>query len=117
MRTIWTARKSDMEAQKLKADAKLLEQAGYFAVTLEKILAALAEEIASCLTIPVIGIGAGQNVDGQVLVVHDMLGLNQDFLPKFVRSYATLGETVTKAASEYITDVKKQRLSLCQRII
>lgn len=98
--------KSDLEAQKLKADAKLLEQAGCFAVTLEKVPAALAEEIASSLTIPVIGIGAGQNVDGQVLVVHDMLGLNQDFLPKFVRSYATLGETVTKAVSEYITDVK-----------
>ncbi|MCX8534145.1 3-methyl-2-oxobutanoate hydroxymethyltransferase [Chryseobacterium luquanense] len=98
--------KSEMEAQKLKNDAALLEEAGCFAVTLEKVPAALAEEIALSLRIPVIGIGAGSQVDGQVLVVHDMLGLNQEFLPKFVRKYAELGDTVKKAVNDYILDVK-----------
>lgn len=98
--------KSEAEAQKLIRDAALLEEAGCFAITLEKVPASLAEEIASSLKIPVIGIGAGANVDGQVLVVHDMLGLNQEFLPKFVRKYADLGTTFTNAVSEYILDVK-----------
>ncbi|MFY1047542.1 3-methyl-2-oxobutanoate hydroxymethyltransferase [Chryseobacterium sp. GP-SGM7] len=98
--------KSEAEAQKLIRDAALLEEAGCFAITLEKVPASLAEEIALSLKIPVIGIGAGANVDGQVLVVHDMLGLNQEFLPKFVRKYADLGTAVTDAVSEYILDVK-----------
>lgn len=98
--------KSEAEAQKLIRDAALLEEAGCFAITLEKVPASLAEEIASSLKIPVIGIGAGANVDGQVLVVHDMLGLNQEFLPKFVRKYADLGTDVANAVSEYILDVK-----------
>ncbi|WP_116788446.1 3-methyl-2-oxobutanoate hydroxymethyltransferase [Flavobacterium psychrotrophum] len=98
--------KSDTEAEKLKRDALLLQEAGCFAITLEKVPASLAGEIAASLSIPIIGIGAGGRVDGQVLVVQDMLGMNRDFSPKFVRKYADLSFAITQAVSGYISDVK-----------
>lgn len=98
--------KEEAEAQKLVADAKMLQEIGCFALVLEKIPAALAERVAKELTIPVIGIGAGGGVDGQVLVMHDMLGLNKGFSPKFLRRYADLGTEINKAVSRYIEDVK-----------
>ena len=97
---------SEMEAEKIRHDAMLLQQAGCFAITLEKVPAALARAIALSLSIPVIGIGAGDGVDGQVLVVQDMLGMNQDFKPKFVRKYADLQGIITEAVKGYVTDVK-----------
>jgi len=101
--------KSVEEAEKLKKDALLLEQAGCFAVTLEKVPATLAGEVAALLKIPVIGIGAGNQVDGQVLVVHDMLGMNLDFTPKFVRKYAEMATIMNKAVAGYISDVKSKQ--------
>lgn len=98
--------KEDAEAAKLLEDAKLLEELGCFAIVLEKIPAQLAEKVAKELTIPVIGIGAGGGVDGQVLVMHDMLGINQGFSPRFLRRYADLATTITDAVGSYITDVK-----------
>ena len=98
--------KEDAEAQKLKEDAKLLEQLGCFAIVLEKIPAALAEEVAKSVRIPIIGIGAGNGVDGQVLVMHDMLGMSNEFHPKFLRKYANLQEVINEAVTHYITDVK-----------
>ncbi len=94
------------EADKLVKDAHLLEEAGCFAIVLEKIPAKLAKQVASELTIPVIGIGAGGDVDGQVLVIHDMLGLTQDFSPRFLRRYANLQEIMNDAISHYVSDVK-----------
>jgi 3-methyl-2-oxobutanoate hydroxymethyltransferase len=98
--------KEEMEAERLKKDAKLLEEAGVFAIVLEKIPAALAAEVAASVQVPIIGIGAGNGVDGQVLVLHDMLGLTQDFSPRFLRRYAKLGETMNQAVKQYIADVK-----------
>lgn len=98
--------KEEAEAQKLIEDAHLLEEIGCFALVLEKIPAALATRVASELTIPVIGIGAGGGVDGQVLVMHDMLGITQGFSPRFLRRYANLSEVITHAVQEYIEDVK-----------
>ncbi len=98
--------KEEMEAERLKQDAKMLEEAGVFAIVLEKIPAKLAEEVAKSVQVPIIGIGAGSGVDGQVLVLHDMLGLTQNFSPRFLRRYANLGETMTEAVRQYITDVK-----------
>ncbi|MCF2658202.1 3-methyl-2-oxobutanoate hydroxymethyltransferase [Parabacteroides distasonis] len=98
--------KEEAEAQKLLTDAHLLEEIGCFALVLEKIPAALAARVASELTIPVIGIGAGGDVDGQVLVVHDMLGITQGFSPRFLRRYANLSEEITRAVQSYIEDVK-----------
>lgn len=98
--------RGEAEAQKLLADAHLLEQAGCFALVLEKIPAALASQVASELSIPVIGIGAGSGVDGQVLVLQDMLGINQGFSPKFLRRYADLATTIRGAIGSYIEDVK-----------
>ncbi|MDY4846745.1 MAG: 3-methyl-2-oxobutanoate hydroxymethyltransferase [Parabacteroides sp.] len=98
--------KEEAEAQKLLTDAHLLEDIGCFALVLEKIPAALAARVASELTIPVIGIGAGGDVDGQVLVVHDMLGITQGFSPRFLRRYANLSEEITRAVQSYIEDVK-----------
>lgn len=98
--------KEEMEAERLKQDAKMLEEAGVFAIVLEKIPAKLAEEVAKSVQVPIIGIGAGAGVDGQVLVLHDMLGLTQNFSPRFLRRYANLGETMTEAVRQYITDVK-----------
>ncbi|MEZ3552211.1 MAG: 3-methyl-2-oxobutanoate hydroxymethyltransferase [Muribaculaceae bacterium] len=98
--------KEEAEASKLIEDAKLLEEIGCFAVVLEKIPAKLAERVANELTIPVIGIGAGSGVDGQVLVMHDMLGINQGFSPRFLRRYADLASVMTDAVQRYIADVK-----------
>ena len=98
--------KEEAAAEKLIADAKLLEEVGCFAVVLEKIPAALAKRVSEALTIPTIGIGAGADTDGQVLVVHDMLGINKGFSPKFLRRYANLHEIMTQAVENYIADVK-----------
>lgn len=98
--------KSDAEAEKLKSDALQLQEAGCFALVLEKIPAALAEEVTKMLHIPTIGIGAGAGTDGQVLVMQDMLGINQGFSPKFLRRYAEIGETIKNAVGAYISDVK-----------
>ncbi len=98
--------REEAEAKKLIEDARLLEEIGCFALVLEKIPAVLAEQVASELTIPVIGIGAGGGVDGQVLVMHDMLGINQGFSPRFLRRYANLAEEITRAVQAYIEDVK-----------
>lgn len=100
--------KEEAEAEKLISDAHMLEEVGCFGVTLEKIPAKLAAQVASELTIPVIGIGAGGGVDGQVLVMHDMLGLTQGFSPRFLRRYANLEEEITRAVQGYIEDVKRQ---------
>jgi len=94
------------EAEALKRDAKQLEKAGCFAIVLEKIPAHLAAEVTASLTIPTIGIGAGVECDGQVLVSHDALGLTTDFNPRFVRRYANLAETITEAVQHYIGDVR-----------
>lgn len=98
--------KDNKEAEKLIKDAKLLEEAGCFALVLEKIPADLAEKVAQELTIPVIGIGAGGGVDGQVLVIQDMLGINKGFSPKFLRRYADLHTIMTEGIQQYIKDVK-----------
>ena len=100
--------REEAEANKLIEDAHLLEEIGCFALVLEKIPAELAARVASELTIPVIGIGAGGGVDGQVLVMHDMLGINQGFSPRFLRRYANLGKEITRAVQAYIEDVKSQ---------
>ena len=100
--------REEAEAQKLIEDAHLLESIGCFAIVLEKIPAALAARVASELTIPIIGIGAGGGVDGQVLVMHDMLGINKGFSPRFLRRYANLAEEITRAVQNYIEDVKTQ---------
>lgn len=100
--------REEAEARKLVEDAHLLEEIGCFALVLEKIPAALAARVASELTIPIIGIGAGGSVDGQVLVMHDMLGINQGFSPRFLRRYANIGEQITRAVQAYIEDVKTQ---------
>lgn len=98
--------KEAAEAEKLKKDALLMQEAGCFAVVLEKIPAQLAKEVSESLTIPTIGIGAGNFCDGQVLVMHDMLGINTEFNPRFLRKYANLHEQITGAVKNYITDVK-----------
>lgn len=98
--------REEEEAVRLKEDALLLEESGCFAVVLEKIPAKLASEVAESTSIPMIGIGAGSGVDGQVLVVHDMLGINQDFHPRFLRRYHNLYEEITGAVKNYIHDVK-----------
>ncbi len=97
------------EAEKLKRDAKILESAGCFGVVLEKIPAVLAAEVTRSISIPTIGIGAGSDVDGQVLVLHDMLGINQDFSPRFLRRYHNLHDEMIKAFEAYIDDVKEVR--------
>jgi 3-methyl-2-oxobutanoate hydroxymethyltransferase len=100
--------KEQAEADKLAHDAKLLEQAGCFAIVLEKIPASLAERVSESLHIPTIGIGAGRGCDGQVLVVHDMLGINKDFSPRFLRRYADLHTIMTQALENYVSDVKSR---------
>lgn len=98
--------KEEREAAKLIEDAKMLEEIGCFALVLEKIPAALAAEVTKQVNIPVIGIGAGGGCDGQVLVMHDMLGINKGFSPKFLRRYADLSTIINEAVSHYIDDVK-----------
>ena len=100
--------KEEDEANKLRKDAKLLEEAGCFAIVLEKIPAFLAKEVSESITIPTIGIGAGGNCDGQVLVMHDMLGINTEFKPRFLRQYLNVHEQATKAVQQYINDVKSR---------
>ena len=99
--------KEEEEANKLIEDAKLLEEAGCYAIVLEKIPSKLAKKVAETINIPVIGIGAGANVDGQVLVLHDMLGMNHEFNPRFLRRYLNLYDEITKGVKQYISDVKK----------
>ena len=98
--------KEEKEAEKLLSDAKLLESAGCFAIVLEKVPSKLAEKIAKEINIPIIGIGAGNKVDGQVLVLHDMLGMNHEFNPRFLRRYLNLYEEITGAVKNYVNDVK-----------
>ncbi len=98
--------KEEYEAEKLKEDAKMLERIGCYAVVLEKVPAKLAQEVAQSISIPVIGIGAGGGVDGQVLVIHDMLGMNKEFSPRFLRRYADLFEVMTDALTQYKNDIK-----------
>lgn len=98
--------KEEAEAEKLIEDAKMLEKVGCFAVVLEKIPAKLAQKVAESISIPVIGIGAGGQVDGQVLVIHDMLGMNNEFSPRFLRRYLNLYDDMTNAISKYSQDVK-----------
>jgi len=98
--------KEEEEAEKLLADAKALEEAGCFALVLEKIPAHLAEKVAKSISIPVIGIGAGAGVDGQVLVLHDMLGMTHEFNPRFLRRYLDLYTEITGAVRQYVQDVK-----------
>jgi 3-methyl-2-oxobutanoate hydroxymethyltransferase len=100
--------KEEDEANKLRKDAKLLEEAGCFAIVLEKIPATLAKEVSESISIPTIGIGAGGNCDGQVLVMHDMLGINTEFKPRFLRQYLNIHEQATKAVQQYIKDVKSK---------
>ncbi len=100
--------KEEEEADKLLEDAKMLERIGCFAVVLEKIPAHLAQKVAESISIPVIGIGAGGGVDGQVLVVHDMLGMNNEFSPRFLRRYMNLYEGMTTAIGQYVADVKSK---------
>jgi len=100
--------KEEEEAQKLKEDALLLEKLGCFAIVLEKIPAKLAKEVADSLTIPVIGIGAGGDVDGQVLVIHDLLGMTKEFNPRFLRRYMNLYEDMSNAIGQYVDDVKSR---------
>jgi 3-methyl-2-oxobutanoate hydroxymethyltransferase len=98
--------KEEVEANKLLEDAKLLEECGCFAMVLEKIPAELAKRVSESVHIPTIGIGAGPSTDGQVLVMQDMLGINKDFKPRFLRRYADLHSVATSAVSKYISDVK-----------
>ncbi len=100
--------KEEQEREKLLQDAKRLEETGCFALVLEKIPAKLAKEVAEMVSIPVIGIGAGPDVDGQVLVMHDMLGITQDFNPRFLRRYADLAGLADEAVKQYISDVKSR---------
>jgi 3-methyl-2-oxobutanoate hydroxymethyltransferase len=98
--------KEEEEATRLIEDANILQESGCFALVLEKIPAKLAEQVAKSISIPVIGIGAGNGVDGQVLVTHDMLGMTHEFSPRFLRRYLNLYESMGKAFSQYINDVK-----------
>ncbi|SHG66071.1 ketopantoate hydroxymethyltransferase [Flavobacterium fluvii] len=98
--------KEEEEAEKLMKDAKLLEKLGCFAIVIEKVPAELAEKVAKSVSIPIIGIGAGGGVDGQVLVIHDMLGMNNEFSPRFLRRYMNLYEGMTTAIGQYVADVK-----------
>ena len=100
--------KEEAEAQKLISDALALQEAGCFAIVLEKIPATLASTVAQQLTVPIIGIGAGGGVDGQVLVSHDMLGINHEFSPRFLRRYASVGDIMSEAFKHYIEDVKSK---------
>ena len=100
--------REEEEASKLMADAKLLEELGCFAIVLEKVPAKLAKQVAESVSIPVIGIGAGDGVDGQVLVTHDMLGMTHEFSPRFLRRYLDLYTEMGNAFKSYISDVKSK---------
>ena len=96
------------EAKRILRDAKILEEAGAFAVVLEKIPSALAQKVTKSIKVPTIGIGAGAGCDGQILVVSDMLGLYEEFKPRFVRRYVELAETIRSAVGRYVDEVKKK---------
>src|SRR5690606_35257222 len=98
--------KEEEEAKRLIEDAKMLERVGCFSIVLEKIPAKLAKEVAESVSIPIIGIGAGNGVDGQVLVLHDMLGMTHEFHPRFLRRYLNLYEDMSRAMTQYVADVK-----------
>ena len=98
--------KEEAEAEKLLADARLLDDAGCFSVVLEKVSAKLAAEVSKAIGVPTIGIGAGSGTDGQILVVDDMLGMTKGFSPRFLRRYADLNTVMTDAIGQYVTDVK-----------
>jgi 3-methyl-2-oxobutanoate hydroxymethyltransferase len=100
--------KESAEAEQLIQDAKMLEKAGCFAIVLEKIPAKLAEKVTQTVSIPIIGIGAGGGVDGQVLVLNDMLGMNKEFSPRFLRRYLDLNGAISKAVNDYAQDVKSR---------
>ena len=100
--------REEQEAEKLREDAKLLERLGCFAIILEKIPAKLAKEVAESVSIPIIGIGAGNGVDGQVLVIHDLLGMTHEFNPRFLRRYMNLYDDMSKAIANYVGDVKSR---------
>ena len=100
--------KQEEEAEQVINDAKMLEKVGCFSIVLEKVPAKLAEKISKKISIPVIGIGAGRNVDGQVLVIHDMLGMSKEFNPRFLRRYSDLNQIITDAVSKYSTEVKSE---------
>jgi len=100
--------KEEEEAEKLISDAKLLEKTGCFAIVLEKVPAKLAKKVAESVSIPIIGIGAGSEIDGQVLVLHDMLGMTHEFNPRFLRRYLNLYEDITGAVKNYVSDVKSE---------
>ena len=100
--------KEEEEAERLMEDAKYLESIGCFALVLEKIPAALAKKVSESISIPVIGIGAGPHVDGQVLVTHDMLGITHEFKPRFLRQYLHLYDDIKKATQQYISDIKSK---------
>jgi 3-methyl-2-oxobutanoate hydroxymethyltransferase len=100
--------KEDEEAEKLKEDAKLLERLGCFGIVLEKIPAALTKEVSESISIPTIGIGGGKHADGQVLVIHDLLGMTHEFNPRFLRRYMNLYEDMGNAISQYVADVKNR---------
>lgn len=100
--------KEDEEAEKLKEDAKLLERLGCFGIVLEKIPALLTKEVSESISIPTIGIGGGKHADGQVLVIHDLLGMTHEFNPRFLRRYMNLYEEMGKAISQYVADVKSR---------
>ncbi len=103
-----TNSKKEEEAEKVLSDAKLLEEAGCFGIVLEKVPSQLAKRVAESINIPVIGIGAGNGVDGQVLVLHDMLGMTHEFNPRFLRRYLNLYDDITGAVQSYVTDVKSK---------
>jgi 3-methyl-2-oxobutanoate hydroxymethyltransferase len=98
--------KEEAEAERLIHDAKLLAESGCFAIVLEKIPAALAKRVAQEVHVPIIGIGAGSDVDGQVLVLHDMLGITEGFTPRFLRKYLNMGEQMKTALEQYVSDVR-----------
>lgn len=98
--------KEEEEAERLIEDAKMLDEIGCFAIVLEKIPASLAAKVAKAVDVPVIGIGAGSDVDGQVLVLHDMLGITQEFSPRFLRRYLDMGDQMVNAVRQYVTDVR-----------
>ncbi len=100
--------KEEEEAQRLIEDAKMLEKIGCFAIVLEKIPAALAKQVSESVSIPIIGIGAGNDVDGQVVVLHDMLGMTHEFHPRFLRRYLNLYDDMSNAISQYVDDVKSR---------
>jgi 3-methyl-2-oxobutanoate hydroxymethyltransferase len=100
--------KEEAEAEQLIIDAQMLEKAGCFGIVLEKIPAKLANKVSQMVKIPIIGIGAGAHVDGQVLVLNDMLGMNKEFSPRFLRRYLNLDEEISNAVKNYTTDVKNQ---------